>query len=188
MVAQSWSGVFFVALWGIFERDEKGYHTSPTILTKLWTALANIWLVIPVKLFQKLVESMSHRVAVVIKVDYEPINHDHDKRLVILTLALCGGVAGILLAAITAYLVKRHSRSRDKLQNITQPDTEASQDYQDLCRQRMASKANEKPEPVHSVNSPKKIRSLSQEGQASSSSHSSTSSWYVTLFNSMENV
>ncbi|GFY48260.1 receptor-type tyrosine-protein phosphatase-like N [Trichonephila inaurata madagascariensis] len=41
----------------------------------------------------------------------------------------------------------------------------------------MASKANEKPEPVHSVNSPKKIRSLSQEGQASSSSHSSTSSW-----------
>ncbi|CAL1293495.1 unnamed protein product [Larinioides sclopetarius] len=47
----------------------------------------------------------------------------------------------------------------------------------DLCRQRMASKANEKPEPVHTVNSPKKIRSLSQEGQASSSSHSSTSSW-----------
>ncbi|XP_035224335.1 receptor-type tyrosine-protein phosphatase N2-like, partial [Stegodyphus dumicola] len=41
----------------------------------------------------------------------------------------------------------------------------------------MASKANEKPEPVHVVNSPKRIRSLSQEGQASSSSHSSTSSW-----------
>ncbi|XP_054723974.1 receptor-type tyrosine-protein phosphatase N2-like [Uloborus diversus] len=41
----------------------------------------------------------------------------------------------------------------------------------------MASKANEKPDPLHPVNSPKKIRSLSQEGQASSSSHSSTSSW-----------
>ncbi|XP_055937784.1 receptor-type tyrosine-protein phosphatase N2-like [Argiope bruennichi] len=111
------------------------------------------------------------------KVPYTPTNPDHDQRLVILTFALCGGVAGILLAAVAAYLVRRHSKSRDKLQNITQPDTEASQDYQDLCRQRMASKANEKPEPVHSVNSPKKIRSLSQEGQASSSSHSSTSSW-----------
>ncbi|GIY52396.1 reverse transcriptase domain-containing protein [Caerostris extrusa] len=116
-------------------------------------------------------------VSLFLQVQYEPTKPDHDRRLVILTFALCGGVAGILLAAITAYFVRRRSTSREKLHSITQPDTEASQDYQDLCRQRMASKANEKPEPVHTVNSPKKIRSLSQEGQASSSSHSSTSSW-----------
>nr|XP_042897373.1 uncharacterized protein LOC122269256 [Parasteatoda tepidariorum] len=111
------------------------------------------------------------------KVKYEVINPEKDKRMFIIAFALCGAVAGVVLAAGTAYLVRRHTRSREKLHNMTQPDTEASQDYQDLCRQRMASKANEKPEPVHTVHSPKKIRSLSQEGQASSSSHSSTSSW-----------
>ncbi|GFX04374.1 hypothetical protein TNCV_3975211 [Trichonephila clavipes] len=35
-----------------------GHHTAPTNLTELWTALANIWQVIPVERFQKLVESM----------------------------------------------------------------------------------------------------------------------------------
>ncbi|GFT60081.1 uncharacterized protein TNCV_2687531 [Trichonephila clavipes] len=45
----------------------KGHHAAPTKLTELWTALANIWRVIPVERFQKLVESMSRRVAAVIK-------------------------------------------------------------------------------------------------------------------------
>ncbi|GFW86545.1 uncharacterized protein TNCV_4333291 [Trichonephila clavipes] len=44
-----------------------GHHTAPTNLTELWTALVNIWQVIPVDRFQKLVESMPRRVAAVIK-------------------------------------------------------------------------------------------------------------------------
>ncbi|GFU34155.1 transposable element Tcb2 transposase [Trichonephila clavipes] len=51
----------------VLEQGVKGYHTAPTNLTELWTALANIWLIIPVELFQKLFESMPRRVAAVIK-------------------------------------------------------------------------------------------------------------------------
>ncbi|GFU77546.1 transposable element Tcb2 transposase [Trichonephila clavipes] len=51
----------------ILEQGMKRPHTAPTNLTEFWTALTNIWQVIPVKRFQKLVESMSHRVAAVIK-------------------------------------------------------------------------------------------------------------------------
>ncbi|GFV21080.1 hypothetical protein TNCV_1568761 [Trichonephila clavipes] len=45
----------------------KDYHTASTNHTELWTVLANIWQVTPVKLFQKLAESMLHRVVAVIK-------------------------------------------------------------------------------------------------------------------------
>ncbi|GFX07703.1 transposable element Tcb2 transposase [Trichonephila clavipes] len=51
----------------VLKQGVKGYHTAPTNLTELWTALVNVWPVIPVKRFQKLVESMSCRVAAVIK-------------------------------------------------------------------------------------------------------------------------
>ncbi|GFW91550.1 transposable element Tcb2 transposase [Trichonephila clavipes] len=54
-------------LGGVLEQDVKGHHTAPTNLTELWTALANIWQVIPTERFQKLVESMTSRVAAVIK-------------------------------------------------------------------------------------------------------------------------
>ncbi|GFX22562.1 transposable element Tcb2 transposase [Trichonephila clavipes] len=45
----------------------KSHHTAPTSFTELWTALANIWQVIPVKRFQKVVESVPRPVAAVIK-------------------------------------------------------------------------------------------------------------------------
>ncbi|GFW23196.1 ANK_REP_REGION domain-containing protein [Trichonephila clavipes] len=45
----------------------KGYHTASTNLTELWTPLANIWQVIPVERFQKLIESMPRLVAAIIK-------------------------------------------------------------------------------------------------------------------------
>ncbi|GFX78642.1 uncharacterized protein TNCV_30821 [Trichonephila clavipes] len=54
----------------VWEQGIKGHHTAPTNITELWTAwtvLANIWLVIPVERFKKLVESMPRRVAAVIK-------------------------------------------------------------------------------------------------------------------------
>ncbi|GFV63850.1 transposable element Tcb2 transposase [Trichonephila clavipes] len=46
-------------LWDVLEQVVKGHRTAPTNLTELWTALANIWQVIPIELFQKLVESIS---------------------------------------------------------------------------------------------------------------------------------
>ncbi|GFT31493.1 transposable element Tcb2 transposase [Trichonephila clavipes] len=51
----------------VLEQSVKGNHTAPTKLTELWAALANMWQVILVERFQKLVESMPNRVAAVIK-------------------------------------------------------------------------------------------------------------------------
>ncbi|GFY06163.1 transposable element Tcb2 transposase [Trichonephila clavipes] len=55
-------------LWDVLEQDVKGHHTASTNLTELWTVLANIWQVILMERFQKLVEFLPRRVAVVIKV------------------------------------------------------------------------------------------------------------------------
>ncbi|GFT85749.1 transposable element Tcb2 transposase [Trichonephila clavipes] len=63
------------ALWDVLEQGMKGHHTSPTNLTELWTALANIWQVILVERFQKLVESIPHRVAAVIKARGDPTRY-----------------------------------------------------------------------------------------------------------------
>ncbi|GFX68327.1 hypothetical protein TNCV_2817021 [Trichonephila clavipes] len=54
---------------------EKGHPTASTNLTQLWTALANIWQVIPVERFQKLVESMPRHVVAVIKASGGPTRY-----------------------------------------------------------------------------------------------------------------
>ncbi|GFW82428.1 transposable element Tcb2 transposase [Trichonephila clavipes] len=67
-------GVFSNTIWDLWcvyqppsiQFGVKGYHIAREDLTELWTALANIWQVIPVERFQK-VESMPRRVAAVIK-------------------------------------------------------------------------------------------------------------------------
>ncbi|GFT86590.1 transposable element Tc1 transposase [Trichonephila clavipes] len=60
-------------LWDVLEQYVKGRHTSPTNLTELWTALANIWLVTPVERFHKLVESMPRCGTGIIRVRGGPI-------------------------------------------------------------------------------------------------------------------
>ncbi|GFX77287.1 transposable element Tcb2 transposase [Trichonephila clavipes] len=52
-------------LWDVLEQGVKSHSTAPTNLAELWTALANIWKVIPTERFQKL-ESIPCRVAAVI--------------------------------------------------------------------------------------------------------------------------
>ncbi|KAJ8313803.1 hypothetical protein KUTeg_008364 [Tegillarca granosa] len=100
----------------------------------------------------------------------------HDNRYFELTFVLCGCIAGILLAVVVIYLIRRHSRSKEKLARLatTGEGTEASKDYQDLCRQRMQSKSSEKPEPLHAAS---RIGSVSETQVRSPSSRSSTSSW-----------
>jgi hypothetical protein len=39
-------------------------------------------------------------------------------------------IAAVLIAATALFVIRRHARSREKLQNLTAPDTEASKDYQ----------------------------------------------------------
>lgn len=99
-----------------------------------------------------------------------------DDRYFVLTFVLCGCIAGILLAVVVIYLIRRHSRSKEKLAQLSTvtEGTEASKDYQDLCRQRMQSKSSEKPEPLHAAS---RIGSVSESQVRSPSSRSSTSSW-----------
>lgn len=103
----------------------------------------------------------------------------NDDRYFVLTFVLCGCIAGILLAVVVIYLIRRNSRSKEKLQQLTaaQDGNEAaSKDYQDLCRQRMQSKSSEKPEPLHTA-AVSRVGSVSESQVRSPSSRSSTSSW-----------
>lgn len=102
-----------------------------------------------------------------------------DGRMLVATLVACGTVLVLVVAGSVAYLVRRASlRSKEKLHGLAQPDTEPSQDYQDLCRQRMAAKSHESAEPVHvATQSPKRVSSLSQSEPSQPGSRSSTSSW-----------
>ncbi|XP_062577396.1 receptor-type tyrosine-protein phosphatase N2-like [Saccostrea cucullata] len=100
-----------------------------------------------------------------------------DDRYIVLSFVLCGCIAGILLASVIIFLIRRNSKSKKKLAQLsgtTGEGNEPSQDYQDLCRQRMQGKSSEKPEPLHAAS---RIGSMSGEQVRSPSSRSSTSSW-----------
>ncbi|XP_053517254.1 receptor-type tyrosine-protein phosphatase-like N [Artibeus jamaicensis] len=102
---------------------------------------------------------------------------------VLLTLVALAGVAGLLVALAVALCVRQRARKRDKERLAALGPEGAHGDttfeYQDLCRQHMATKslfnrAEGPPEPsrVSSVSS-----QFSDAAQASPSSHSSTPSW-----------
>nr|XP_042116012.1 receptor-type tyrosine-protein phosphatase-like N isoform X1 [Peromyscus maniculatus bairdii] len=104
-------------------------------------------------------------------------------RSVLLTLVALAGVAGLLVALAVALCARHHSRRREKERLAALGPEGAHGDttfeYQDLCRQHMATKslfnrAEGQPEPsrVSSVSS-----QFSDAAQASPSSHSSTPSW-----------
>ena len=90
----------------------------------------------------------------------------------IIIFTICGILSALLIGIILLLIIRRHIVSREKLHGLTRPDTEASKDYQDLCRARMAVKGQTQ-ESVHGG----RITSLSRESEQSPSSRSSTSSW-----------
>ncbi|ERE86574.1 receptor-type tyrosine-protein phosphatase-like N-like protein [Cricetulus griseus] len=104
-------------------------------------------------------------------------------RSVLLTLVALAGVAGLLVALAVALCMRHHSRQRDK-ERLAALGPEGAQgdttfEYQDLCRQHMATKSlfnraegQSEPSRVSSVSS-----QFSDAAQASPSSHSSTPSW-----------
>ncbi|XP_053775067.1 receptor-type tyrosine-protein phosphatase-like N isoform X2 [Desmodus rotundus] len=112
-----------------------------------------------------------------------PAHSTSPLRSVLLTLVALAGVAGLLVALAVALCVRQHARKRDKERLAALGPEGAHGDttfeYQDLCRQHMATKslfnrAEGPPEPsrVSSVSS-----QFSDAAQASPSSHSSTPSW-----------
>nr|XP_031533837.1 receptor-type tyrosine-protein phosphatase-like N isoform X2 [Vicugna pacos] len=112
-----------------------------------------------------------------------PAHSTSPMRSVLLTLVALAGVAGLLVALAVALCMRQHARQRDKERLAALGPEGAHGDttfeYQDLCRQHMATKslfsrAEGPPEPsrVSSVSS-----QFSDAAQASPSSHSSTPSW-----------
>lgn len=99
-----------------------------------------------------------------------PLNNENQFYIVI--FMVCGVLAAMIIATALLILIRRHIKSKEKLQGLGRPDTEASKDYQDLCRSRMAAKGQTPGETVHG-----RITSLSRESEQSPSSRSSTSSW-----------
>ncbi|XP_077978607.1 receptor-type tyrosine-protein phosphatase-like N [Glandiceps talaboti] len=110
----------------------------------------------------------------------EVVEHlpSHTPSYIVLTFILVGCVAGILIAVLIIYVLRKQSKQKAKLQSLTSApptDQPSTSDYQDLCRQRMASKSSEKPEPLHRIGS---LGShYSDAAVPSPSSRSSTSSW-----------
>ncbi|XP_078702709.1 uncharacterized protein LOC144928348 isoform X2 [Branchiostoma floridae x Branchiostoma belcheri] len=127
---------------------------------------------------------MSHHVEYLLKTRLLPPltrieiveNAEEGPHYLVLTVIVVGCLAGVLVAVIAIYFMKRSAHRDAKLQGLTggHPDMDATADYQELCRQRMASKATEKPEPMTSQS---RFSSLSEERVRSPSSRSSTSSW-----------
>lgn len=97
---------------------------------------------------------------------------DEPVEFYVIALLLAGLCLTFVITACILIIIRRHIISREKLHGLTRPDSEASKDYQDLCRARMATKNQPQSDTVHG-----RITSLSRESEQSPSSRSSTSSW-----------
>ncbi|EEB18641.1 conserved hypothetical protein [Pediculus humanus corporis] len=101
-----------------------------------------------------------------------------ERQLWILSFLLCAVIAAVVIVGTAFFIIKRHPHGSKKIDNLSQMDSEASKDYQDLCRARMASKtAQDKSEGNIASH---RVTSLAKESEGqnhSPSSRSSTSSW-----------
>ncbi|XP_037242288.1 receptor-type tyrosine-protein phosphatase N2 [Falco rusticolus] len=101
-------------------------------------------------------------------------------KFLLLTLLSLACIAGVLAASGVAYCLRHraHHRLKEKLSALGgDAGSDAPAAYQELCRQRMAVKTSDRPEPLHAsrINS---ISSQFSDGPIPSpSARSSTSSW-----------
>ncbi|NXI13346.1 PTPR2 phosphatase, partial [Irena cyanogastra] len=101
-------------------------------------------------------------------------------KFLLLTLLSLACIAGVLVASGVAYCLRHraHHRLKEKLSALgADAGSDAPAAYQELCRQRMAVKTSDRPEPLHSsrINS---VSSQFSDGPIPSpSARSSTSSW-----------
>ncbi|XP_025714911.2 receptor-type tyrosine-protein phosphatase N2 isoform X2 [Callorhinus ursinus] len=99
---------------------------------------------------------------------------------IVLTLVSVVAMVGVLLASGVIYCLRHtsHSQLQEKLSGLGEhPGPDATNAYQELCRQRMAVRTSERPEAPHAsrINS---VSSQFSEGPVPSpSARSSTSSW-----------
>uniref|UniRef100_A0A8C2J9K7 Receptor-type tyrosine-protein phosphatase N2 n=1 Tax=Cyprinus carpio TaxID=7962 RepID=A0A8C2J9K7_CYPCA len=102
-------------------------------------------------------------------------------KFLILTVISIICITGVLLASSVIYCLRHrsHHKLKEKLTNLgSEPTTDATATYQELCRQRMAVKPPvEKLDPIHSSRINSVSSQLSDGPLPSPSARTSTSSW-----------
>lgn len=108
------------------------------------------------------------------------LEEEDSTKFIILTLISIVCIIGVLAGSGVIYCLRHrsHHKLKEKLSALgTDSNADATSTYQELCRQRMAVKSSDRPEPLHSsrINS---ISSQFSDGpMASPTARSSTSSW-----------
>ncbi|TRY66343.1 hypothetical protein DNTS_024333 [Danionella cerebrum] len=102
-------------------------------------------------------------------------------KFLILTVISIICITGVLLASSVVYCLRHrsHHKLKEKLTNLgSEPSTDATATYQELCRQRMAVKPPvEKPDPIQSSRINSVSSQLSEGPMPSPSARTSTPSW-----------
>ncbi|KAI4543243.1 hypothetical protein MG293_006037 [Ovis ammon polii] len=101
-------------------------------------------------------------------------------KFVVLTLVSLAAIVGVLLASGVIYCLRHrsHYRLKEKLSGpVGDPGPDATNAYQELCRQRMAVRTTERPEATHTSRVSSVSSQFSDGPMPSPSARSSTSSW-----------
>ncbi|XP_067871105.1 receptor-type tyrosine-protein phosphatase N2 isoform X2 [Heterodontus francisci] len=109
-------------------------------------------------------------------------NEEDSTKFIILTIISIVCIIGVLVASGVIYCLRHHSHQKlkEKLGTLGHDATavsDATNAYQELCRQRMAVKTSERPEPAHASRVNSVSSQFSDGPQPSPSTRSSTSSW-----------
>ncbi|KAM9698935.1 receptor-type tyrosine-protein phosphatase N2 isoform 1-T1 [Dama dama] len=114
----------------------------------------------------------------------KPLPHqaarDDSTKFVVLTLVSVVAIVGVLLASGVIYCLRHssHHRLKEKLSGLVgDPGPDATNAYQELCRQRVAARTTERPEATHTSRVSSVSSQLSDGPMPSPSARSSTSSW-----------
>ncbi|KAL4624668.1 receptor-type tyrosine-protein phosphatase N2 [Arapaima gigas] len=101
-------------------------------------------------------------------------------KFLILTVISIVCIIGVLVASTVVYALRHrsHHKLKEKLTSLaTDTGSGPSATYQELCRQRMAMKTSERPEPAHASRINSVSSQFSDGPMPSPSARSSTSSW-----------
>uniref|UniRef100_UPI00398F171D receptor-type tyrosine-protein phosphatase N2 isoform X1 n=2 Tax=Pristiophorus japonicus TaxID=55135 RepID=UPI00398F171D len=109
-------------------------------------------------------------------------NEEDSTKFIILTIISIVCIIGVLVASGVIYCFRHrsHHKLQEKLGTLGHDATtgsDATNAYQELCRQRMAVKTSERPEPAHASRINSVSSQFSDGPQPSPSTRSSTSSW-----------
>ncbi|XP_048462081.1 receptor-type tyrosine-protein phosphatase N2 [Rhincodon typus] len=109
-------------------------------------------------------------------------NEEDSTKFIILTIISIVCIIGVLIASGVIYCLRHrsHEKLKAKLGTLGHDATtssDATNAYQELCRQRMAVKTSERPEPTHASRINSVSSQFSDGPQPSPSTRSSTSSW-----------